>query len=119
MCTIDCQLSLPVEFGFSQICSMSSASIQLELINLFFQYIFYIHTYVEIIVNLASAAKKAATNNEQRKFGPTNNKRAIAQARQQSTLHPYKVIVANSILSIIFAQNISRMIAWSMIQSID
>ena len=72
--------------------------------------------YVENIVNLASTAKQAATNAEKREFGPANNKRSIAQARQQSILDPYKAIIANNILSNIFAQNIAWMISWSMIQ---
>ena len=41
----------------------------------------------------------------------------IAQAQQQSSLHPYKVMGANGILGNIFAQKIARIIAWQMIQS--
>ena len=67
--------------------------------------------YVENIVNLASVVQRAAASAEQRNFGPI-----IAQARQQSTLHTYKVIMTNNILSDIFAQKIAQIIAWSMIQ---
>ena len=89
-------------------CKLSDViSINIAQFNLFFQYIFYIHTHVENIVNLASAAHQAAASAEQREFGPTNNKRSIAQAIQQPTLHPYKVIVANGILGNIFAQKIA------------
>ena len=52
----------------SSLASFDVNNIELAWINLFLQYIFYIHTYVEDILNLAHAAQRAVMSAEQRDF---------------------------------------------------